>query len=129
MAAKKQTKSKTRTATKKQGFQFKWWMGLGLVVVVALVGVLVFRFSRACAAPFICGPGTDFSGKYLGYSGGYDHYAFGFLPDVKMKKWVDSGDGPVFNAPDYGKCYIIQPVTKGSTNVHIWEVGCAYFTG
>ncbi len=47
MAAKKQTKSKTRTTTKKQGFQFKWWMAAGLVIVVALVGVLVLRFSNA----------------------------------------------------------------------------------
>lgn len=43
----KQTKSKSRTTAKKQGFQFRWWMAAGLVIVVALVGVLVLRFSKA----------------------------------------------------------------------------------
>lgn len=43
----KQTKSKTRTTAKKQGFQFRWWMGLGLVVIIALIGAVVVRFSNA----------------------------------------------------------------------------------
>lgn len=47
MAAKKQTKSKTRTSTKKQGFKFRWRMAAALVVVVALVGILVLRYSKA----------------------------------------------------------------------------------
>lgn len=41
------TKSKTRTTAKKQGFQFKWWMGLGLVIIIAVVGVVIVRFSNA----------------------------------------------------------------------------------
>lgn len=53
MAAKKQTKSKTRTTAKKQGFQFHWWMAAALVAVVALVGVLVLRFSKASTSPWV----------------------------------------------------------------------------
>lgn len=46
----KTTKSRTsKTSTKKSGFKFRWWMGLGLVVLVALIGVLVVRFSHAGA--------------------------------------------------------------------------------
>lgn len=36
-----------KSISKSGGFKFKWWMGVGLVVVVALVGVLVLRFSHA----------------------------------------------------------------------------------
>ena len=46
----KTTKSRTsKTSTKKSAFKFRWWMGLGLVVLVALIGVLVVRFSHAGA--------------------------------------------------------------------------------
>lgn len=47
MAAKKQTKLKTRTSGKKQGFKFRWWMGVLLVVIVAAIGIIVLRFSNA----------------------------------------------------------------------------------
>lgn len=43
---------KYRTKSKKQGFQFSWWMAVGLVVIVAVVGVLVVRFSRASGQTF-----------------------------------------------------------------------------
>lgn len=40
--------AKSRVSTsKKPGFKLKWWMGLGLVALVALVGVVVIRFSNA----------------------------------------------------------------------------------
>lgn len=52
MAAKKQTRSKTRTSTKKQGFKFRWWMGVLLVLVIAVVGVAVLRFSQAAAGSY-----------------------------------------------------------------------------
>lgn len=41
--------SRTRVSknTRKGGFKFRWWMAAGLVVVVALVGVLVLRYSKA----------------------------------------------------------------------------------
>lgn len=41
-------KSKTRIASKnKTKFQFHWWMGLGLVLLVALIGIVIIRFSNA----------------------------------------------------------------------------------
>lgn len=43
--AKKATKS--RISKKKSGFRFRWWMGVGIVVVIAVVGVVVVRFSQA----------------------------------------------------------------------------------
>ena len=47
MAAKKQTKLKTRTTTKKQGFKFRWWMGAVIVLVILIAGVAILRFSQA----------------------------------------------------------------------------------
>lgn len=49
----KQIKSKTRTTAKKQGFQFKWWMGAGLVALVAVIGVIVVRYSNAAEAGLV----------------------------------------------------------------------------
>lgn len=43
-------KSKTRTNSNRQSFKFRWWMAAGLVVFVALVGVLVLRYSHASVA-------------------------------------------------------------------------------
>lgn len=43
--------------TSKGGFKFRWWMGLGLVIVVAVVGVLVLRFSKAGTAALVGNPG------------------------------------------------------------------------
>jgi hypothetical protein len=38
----------SRTAPKKGGgFQFRWWMALILIGVVAVIGVLILRFSHA----------------------------------------------------------------------------------
>lgn len=50
-------KSNVRKSTSKSGgFKFNWWMGLGLVLVIALVGLLVLRFSKAGTAALIsCG--------------------------------------------------------------------------
>ena len=45
MSAKKSNVRKS--SSKSGGFKFRWWMAVGLVAVVALVGVLVLRFSRA----------------------------------------------------------------------------------
>lgn len=49
--------SRTRVSksTSKGGFKFRWWMGLGLVIVVAVLGVLVLRFSNAGAAALVGG--------------------------------------------------------------------------
>ena len=56
--AVKSTKSRvSKSSSKKSGFKFRWWMGLGLVVLVALVGVLVIRFSRA-GAIVLANPGN-----------------------------------------------------------------------
>lgn len=48
MPKPKPSKSRVAKSTnKKSSFRFRWWMGLVLVVLVALVGVLVLRFSNA----------------------------------------------------------------------------------
>lgn len=46
------TKTKSRTANKKNTpqltqFKFKWWMALILIAVVAIIGIVVLRFSNA----------------------------------------------------------------------------------
>ncbi len=34
-------------ASKSGGFKFKWWMGVGLVAIIAVIGVVIVRFSNA----------------------------------------------------------------------------------
>ncbi len=34
-------------ASKPGGFKFKWWMGVGLVAIIAIIGVVIVRFSNA----------------------------------------------------------------------------------
>lgn len=47
-------KSNVRKGTSKStGFKFKWWMAVVLVAVVAVVGVLVLRFSHASGDSYI----------------------------------------------------------------------------
>lgn len=61
MPTKTRLKSKTRTSktglSNKRRFQFRWWMGLVLVGVVAVVGLLVLRFSHASSN--LAGNSTD----------------------------------------------------------------------
>lgn len=61
MPAKKNNvrKSTSKATGKSSNFKFKWWMGLGLVVVVALIGVLVVRFSNAAAVALVYGSGCN----------------------------------------------------------------------
>ncbi len=48
MPAKKNTsKSRVSNRAKKSGFKFHWWMGVIIVLIVAVVGIIVLRFSRA----------------------------------------------------------------------------------
>lgn len=42
--------------SKKKGFQFRWWMAVLLVAVVAVVGVVILRYSRASGGPAPKGP-------------------------------------------------------------------------
>lgn len=43
----------SRTAPKKgSGFQFRWWMALILIGVVAVIGILILRFSNAAAGSY-----------------------------------------------------------------------------
>lgn len=50
-ATKKNTKKSSRSnvskTTKKQSFKFRWWMAVILVLLVAVVGIVIVRFSRA----------------------------------------------------------------------------------
>ncbi len=52
---KKTTKSTTKTRVskqaKKQGFKFRWWMGVVIILIVAIVGLVILRFSRAAGRP------------------------------------------------------------------------------
>lgn len=46
--AKKITSRTSKTGlSKKHGFRLRWWMGVVIVLIVAVVGVLVLRFSQA----------------------------------------------------------------------------------
>lgn len=36
---------------KRKGFQFKWWMGVVIAVIIAVVGLVVLRFSNAAEDP------------------------------------------------------------------------------
>ncbi len=47
MPKTKQTKSKVRVAKTKKSFKFHWWMTIILVAAVAVVGLLLLRFSKA----------------------------------------------------------------------------------
>lgn len=48
MPAKKNTsKSRVSNRAKKSGFKFHWWMGVVIVVIIAVVGIIVIRFSHA----------------------------------------------------------------------------------
>jgi hypothetical protein len=62
MATKKTTKSRvSKTAkNKKGGFKFRWWMAVILVMIVAVVGIVVVRFSHAMGQ---YGYGPSFSGQ------------------------------------------------------------------
>ncbi|MBI2798002.1 hypothetical protein HYX70_01710 [Candidatus Saccharibacteria bacterium] len=66
MPAKK-TKSKSRTAksslNKLHQFKFRWWMALILIAVVAGLGVIILRFSRASATR-VFSVGNGLSGIY-----------------------------------------------------------------
>ena len=54
------TKSRvSKTSTKKSGFKFRWWMGLALVAVVAVVGLLVLRYSKAAGGTVAQFGGSD----------------------------------------------------------------------
>lgn len=121
MPTKKTTKS--RTSSKKSSFKFRWWMAAGLVAVVAIVGIVVLRFSHA-AYPYTGHSGTE---TYLRYDGTYDHYTFGYYSDAKFSKvganlFVTIGINPT-------TCWEITPVSKGSTTVTIREVSLGYCGG
>ena len=48
MPKPKSSKSRVAKSTsKKSAFRFRWWMGLALVVLIAIIGVVVVRFSQA----------------------------------------------------------------------------------
>lgn len=49
MPAKTSKSRVSNSVAKKAGFQFRWWMALVLVVAVAIVGVVVLRFSNAAS--------------------------------------------------------------------------------
>lgn len=55
-------KSRTsKSASKKSGFQFRWWMALVLVGVIAVIGIVVIQFSHAgtnftAQPPSACAP-------------------------------------------------------------------------
>ena len=78
------TKSKSRTATKKQGFQFKWWMGLGLVAIIAVIGVVIVRFSNASSFT----NGCWISGRYESSASSCEQYQsrYGVSPTPAQSK-------------------------------------------
>ncbi len=48
MPKPKSSKSRVaKSVNKKSSFRFRWWMGLALVVLIAIIGVVVVRFSQA----------------------------------------------------------------------------------
>ncbi len=127
MAAKKQTKSKTRTTTKKQGFQLRWWMAAALVVVVALVGILVLRYSRASNIDPGGYTGAVYGGKYLRYDGQYNHYQFGYYPDTRFTPLGNN----IYVTKDISPttCWEITPNSKGSLEVTFREIYLALCSG
>ncbi len=49
MATKPKSRVSKKNSTQLTQFKFRWWMGLILVLVVAVIGIVVFRYSHAGA--------------------------------------------------------------------------------
>ena len=92
-----------KSSSKSGGFKFKWWMGLGLVAIIAVIGVVVVRFSNA---------------------GGNTY------PDTVKKVFVGS-DGSTrisLNSSGYWYCFSGSPCFRLNTNASgntIYDVTCA----
>lgn len=127
MPAKKQAKS--RTSSKKSGFQFRWWMAAGLIVVVAIVGILVFRFSKASGGspPGYAVAGPYYHVPYNGYDGNCDHYSF-FGTDLCAKPLGNGYAITQFNGQT--RCIYTSPETyKPPVKVTLWEIALGLCSG
>jgi len=66
MAAKSKSKSRVSSRSQLTKFKFKWWMALILVGVVAILGIVILRFSYAGA-----GSSEAQIDQYFYYDNGY----------------------------------------------------------
>ncbi len=119
---KRKTTARTSKQSNKTKFKFRWWMGLIIITVVALVGVVVVRFSRAAE------PGSV-SAAYVGYDGQndiYQQYASGNkLPPKKYRRISGNTFGTIDTGSYAARCYRI---TNGKTygNVVMTEIPTEY---
>ncbi len=133
------TKSKTaksRTSktglTKRKGFQFKWWMGVALVLIVALVGIIVLRYSRAANGPIPPDAGTIVGGPYTnipynGYYGGCDHYSI--LGHDLCLRYLPGNYYQIGQFNGQTRCYVSTPTSVKPTKVTLWEIGLGFCSG
>ena len=103
----------SKSANKKNGFRFRWWMGLVLVIVVAIVGVVVLRFSRA-ASVFTLNCQTQQCSNGAPPPAGYTSLPQIIYPEPGKPAWFSLQASSIFG-PNDGRastanikaCYII----------------------
>jgi len=131
MATKKSnSKAKSRTSSKKSNqltqYKFHWWMALIGVLVVAVIGIVIVRYSHAYGKND-CSYGYCVSGVVRGNNGyggiTIEQYSSGRSTGVYYYQLTGRIDAGFYDASAGGNCYGIQPggfkpnasFTNGST--------------